>query len=242
MTNNVVIIGGSGEIGEAVVRKFVEEGYNVIFSYYQSVSAADKLIVELGKEPLILKNYFLNVGDPASILQFSQYVDETFSSIHTIVYATGIVKDQSFITMNDESFEEVLSINLFGCFRILKELFVSLNFKDGASIVAISSTGGIRSEAGQSNYAASKAGMIGMLGSLAREYATKNVRFNVVAPGFIQTAMLDLENKKIQKSIEEIPMKRLGKPSEVAKAVYFLSSDEASYITAQTLVVDGGRL
>lgn len=242
MTKNVVIIGGSGEIGEAVVRKFVEEGHNVIFSYYKSASATDQLITELRSESLILKKYLLDVSDLTSVLQFSRFVDEVFQSIHTIVYATGIVKDQSFITMSDENFQEVISVNLLGCFRVLKELFVSLDFKEGASIVAVSSTAGIRSEAGQSNYTASKAGMIGMIGSLAREYATKNVRFNVVAPGFIQTAMVDLGNNKIQKSIGEIPMKRLGKPSEVATAVYFLSSDEASYITAQTLVVDGGRL
>ena len=108
--------------------------------------------------------------------------------------------------------------------------------------MAVSSTGGIRPGIGQANYSASKAGIIALMNSIAREYAGKKIRANSVAPGFIDTEMVDKEKPKIQKAISEIPMKRLGKVSEVAEAVYFLASPEASYVTAQTLIVDGGRI
>ena len=241
---NAVIIGGSGGIGKAVTEEFVKRGCHVLFSYRSAKETAerfrDKLWDESGET--VLEAAHLDTSSRESVEEFAKRAEALFQSIDTVVFCSGIVKDSSFLTMEEAVFEKVLEVNLTGCFRILKELFLLLNFKEGASIVAVSSTGGIRPNAGQANYAASKAGVIAMTEALAREYAKKKIRVNAVAPGFIHTDMVDLENRHIQKSIAEIPMGRLGKPEEVAKAVYFLASEEASYITAQTLIVDGGRL
>lgn len=238
---NAVIIGGSGGIGTAIVRKFSTHDYNIIYSYHKSNKSLED-IINTDDLPVSIHSCQLDVTDKSSIEKFSDFVDKTFSVVDCIVYCSGIVRDDSFITMTDEVFHSVLNTNLIGCRDVIKSLFLNLNFKSGASIVTVSSTGGIRPDAGQTNYAASKAGLIGLTECLAREYARKNIRANIVAPGFIDTDMVDTNNVKIQKSIGEIPLKRLGKPEEVADAVYFLGSDSSSYITAQTLVVDGGRL
>ena len=239
---NVVIIGGSGGIGRAVVKEFMEKKCNVVFSYCGSEERAHSLMTEIKKADQQLMAYKMDITDKNSVEQFAEEVEKMWQNVDVIVYCSGIVKDSSFVMMNSAEFDEVLNVNLRGCYLAIKALFPLLNFKEGASIVAVSSTGGIRPSAGQANYAASKAGIIAMMESLAREYARKRVRVNVVAPGFIHTDMVDLNNKQIQKSIAEIPMVRLGEPEEVAKAVYFLASEDASYITAQTLIVDGGRL
>lgn len=239
---NVVVIGGSGGIGQAVVKEFANRKCNVLFSYCGSEEKARSLAAEAKSEGQQIESCRMDITDKHSVELFAEAAEKLWQKIDAVVYCSGIVKDSSFITMESAEFDEVLNVNLRGCFLAIKELFPLLNFKEGAGIVAVSSTGGIRPSAGQANYAASKAGIIGMMESLAREYARKRVRVNVVAPGFIHTDMVDLENKKIQKSIAEIPMGRLGEPEEVAKAVYFLASEEASYITAQTLIVDGGRL
>lgn len=241
---NAVIIGGSGGIGKAVTEEFVKRGCHVLFSYCSAKEKAERFRDELRSESggAVLEAAHLDTSSRESVEEFAKRAEALFPSIDTVVFCSGIVKDSSFLTMEEAVFEKVLEVNLTGCFRVLKELFLLLNFKEGASIVAVSSTGGIRPNAGQANYAASKAGVIAMTEALAREYAKKKIRVNAVAPGFIHTDMVDLENRHIQKSIGEIPMGRLGKPEEVAKAVYFLASEEASYITAQTLIVDGGRL
>ena len=239
---NVVIVGGSKGIGEAIVEEFMKKGCNVIFTYNSSKENAYKIKERFSDYKNIIQCFELDVCNPTSVENFSECVEEQFDVIDGIIYCSGIIKDNTFLFMNEEDFNIVLDTNLFGCFRIIKSLLLLINMKKGASIVLMSSTGGIRSEMGQGNYAASKAGLIGFMQSLARELAVKNVRVNAVAPGFIETDMVNTQNSKIKKSIEQIPMKRLGKPNEVAKAVYFLFSEESSYITAQTLIVDGGRL
>ena len=238
---NVVVIGGTGGIGEAVVKKFLREGWNVIYSYFHGKDKADKIQSEYDGE-LLLKGEELDASDVSSLRKFSEVVDDNFDRVDAIAYCSGIIKDSSFITMSEEQFDQVMNVNLVGCMRVIKELLPKINFKDGAGIVAVSSTGGIRPGVGQANYSASKAGMIALMNSIAREYARKKIRANSVAPGFIDTDMVDKNNAKIQKAVDEIPMKRLGKPSEVAEAVYFLASPASSYVTAQTLIVDGGRI
>lgn len=239
---NVVVIGGTGGIGEAVVRKFVDKGCRVIFSYCHGQKKAQELIDCFAENENRPQAFYLNTVETESVKRFAEYVETQFESVDSLLYCSGIINDSSFLTMSPEVFEQVIQTNLYGCFYIIKELFTDMNFTDGASIVSVSSTGGIRPNAGQANYSASKAGIIAMMESIAREYAKKNIRVNSVAPGFIRTDMVDLTNSKIQQSISEIPMKRLGEPEEVANAVYFLASEEASYITAQTLIVDGGRI
>lgn len=238
----IVIIGGSKGIGKSIVEEFISKDCNVIFSYCKSESDALATIENCKNDDVIVKAHYLDVTSKDSIQTFVEFVEHNCSKVHGIIYCTGIVNDQAMILMEDDSFEEVLLTNLHGCFYVIKSLLPIVDMNSGASIVIISSTGGIRPDAGQTNYAASKAGMIGLMESMAREFAEKKIRVNAVAPGFIETDMVNMENPKIQKSIAQIPMKRLGRTEEVAKAVYFLYSDDASYITAQTLVVDGGRL
>ncbi|MGI6117476.1 MAG: SDR family oxidoreductase [Bilifractor sp.] len=232
---NAVVIGGSGGIGHAVVEKFHENGYHVIYSYCRRNSREEKK----DGEP---SGYHLDIRDPGSVSDFASFVEEEAGVVDAVVYCSGIVRDSAFIMMDQKNFDDVVDVNLTGCFRVIRELFPLLNFREGASITAVSSTGGIRPGAGQANYAASKGGLNAMMTSIAREYARKKIRANTVAPGFIDTKMVDVSNPKIRKAIGEIPMKRLGKPEEVANAVYFLAGAEASYITAQTIVVDGGRI
>lgn len=239
---NIVIIGGSSGIGAATVKAFIKQGDNVVFSYCNGEQRANDLVSQCSQEGQILEAIPLDVQDTKAIEAFVSGVESSFQKIDGIVYCSGIVMDDIFITMSHLKLQQVLNTNLLGCFYTVQGLFPMLNFKEGASIVAVSSTGGIRPEAGQTNYAASKAGLIGMMASLAREYARKKVRVNIVAPGFIDTEMVDQTNAKIKKAITEIPMGRLGTPSEVANVICFLSSDAASYITAQTIIVDGGRI
>ncbi len=238
---NVVVIGGTGGIGKGVVDKFLDEGWNVIYSYCHSKKKADEMEANYNGSQ-ILSGAALDTSNADSLKSFSDKIDNEFASIDALVFCSGIIKDSSFLTMSEDSFNEVIDVNLMGCVRVVKELLPFMNFKEGAGIVAVSSTGGIRPGVGQANYSASKAGIIAFMNSIAREYARKKIRANSVAPGFIDTEMSDKENPKIQKAISEIPMKRLGTASEVAEAVYFLASPEASYVTAQTLIVDGGRI
>lgn len=238
----VVVIGGSKGIGKAIVEEFLAKGCDVLFSYYTSRAEALRLIEIHKHAEQVAETHELDVKNKESIRAFADFVDGHFQTVHSLVYCTGIVKDNAMFLMEDTDFEEVLSTNLNGCFYTVKSLLPLLDRKKGASIVIISSTGGVRAEAGQTNYAASKAGLTGLMESMAREFADRKIRVNAVAPGFIETSMVNLDNPKIRKSVEQIPMKRLGRPEEVAKAVYFLSSEDASYITAQTLLVDGGRL
>jgi 3-oxoacyl-[acyl-carrier protein] reductase len=231
----VVVVGASGALGAAITERFHADGARVIATYRANSAAAAKLAA-LGVETMQLE-----VSDPGDVRRFADELSRAATSIHGVVYVAGIVRDNLLMFMTDEEYDEVLRVNLFGAFYVLRSV-VDLLDPDGASVVVVTSTGGIRSSAGQANYASSKAGLIGLTQSFAREYATKNIRANCVAPGFIDSPMVDKENRKIKKAIGEIPMKRLGRPEEVAGVVAFLAGEDSSYLTAQTIIVDGGRI
>lgn len=231
----VVVVGASGALGGAITERFHTDGARVIATYCANSASAQRMS-DSGVETMRL-----DVSDPSDVRRFADMLSGTVSSIHCVVYVAGIVRDNLLIFMTDEEYDEVLRTNLFGAFYVLRSV-VDLLDPDGASIVVVTSTGGIRSSAGQANYASSKAGLIGLTQTLAREYATKSIRANCVAPGFIESPMVDKENRAIKKAIQEIPMKRLGRPEEVAGVVAFLAGDDSSYLTAQTIVVDGGRI
>lgn len=231
----VVVVGASGALGGAITERFHTDGARVIATYHTNSSAAQR-ISDLGVETM-----HLDVSDPGDARRFADELSRIVTSIHCVVYVAGIVRDNLLMFMTDEEYDEVLRTNLFGAFYVLRSL-IDLLDPDGASVVVVTSTGGIRSSAGQANYASSKAGLIGLTQTLAREYATKGIRANCVAPGFIESPMVDMTNRKIKKAIDEIPMKRLGRPEEVAGVVAFLAGDDSSYLTAQTIVVDGGRI
>ncbi|OWR33179.1 beta-ketoacyl-ACP reductase [Saccharibacillus sp. O23] len=240
--NRVVVIGGTGGIGQAIVTEFAAKGWDVAFSYRTSVAAAEKLARSLRSGESEVLTHHMDVSDRESIRTFAEFVSSSWGKVQGVVYCAGIVRDQVMLLMDDGDFEDVLRTNLHGCFYCMKDLLPAMDTRRGTGVVIVGSTGGIRPDGGQTNYAASKAGLLGLTESMAREYARKKIRVNAVAPGFIETEMVDLDNRKIRASIEQIPMKRLGRPEEVAKAVLFLCGEEASYITAQTLIVDGGRL
>lgn len=239
---NVIITGGSKGIGKAIVEAFIKERANIIFTYNNNSNKADNILEENKEYPFLLKSYKLDVSKSQEVEKFMDFIEDTMGNVDVLVNNAGVVDDDLLIFMNNEKWEKVIHTNLYGCFYMCKNIISLMPKRKGGSIVNISSTGAIRPSKGQANYAASKAGMIALTESIAREYATKNIRANAVAPGFIQTDMVNVENIAIKENIKEIPMKRLGNPEEVANVVIFLASEKSSYVTAQTILVDGGRL
>ncbi|MFX0548182.1 3-oxoacyl-ACP reductase FabG [Hathewaya histolytica] len=239
---NVLITGGAKGIGKSIVEAFIQKKANIIFTYNNSEEEANSIIEQNANYKHLLKAYKLDVTNITEISAFEEYIEEFMPNVDILVNNAGIVHDDSFIFMDNLKWDSVIKTNLYGCFYICKAILPMISSKKGGSIINISSTSAVKGAPGQSNYCASKAGIIGLTKSLAREFAKKNIRVNAVAPGFIDTDMIDKDNKKIQESIREISMKRLGRPEEVANVVVFLASEAASYITAQTIVVDGGRV
>ncbi len=237
----VVITGGSRGIGEACVRRFYEEGARVVFTYNRSKSLAYKLKRELKPkrgQVLALQADVRNLQDCKDIIQEAL---RKFKRIDVLVNNAGIKKDKSLMMMDPQDWKEVLQTNLFGVFNMCKaSVYTFIRQKQGC-IINMSSVSGLIGLVGQTNYSASKAGIIGFSKALAKELAPYNVRVNVIAPGFIDT---DMSKNILPRFREEmlrlIPAKKFGKPQEVAEAVLFLASTKASYITGEVLKIDGG--
>jgi 3-oxoacyl-[acyl-carrier protein] reductase len=231
-----LVVGGSRGIGKSVVLKLHDMGAKVIFTYVSDDLSAN-MLEQSGKNIEKLKIDSTNYEDVIS------HTKKIFSkvSIDGLVICAGITDDKSLVMMEKESWDKVININLTGTFNYLKS--VSYNFiRQGyGSIVCISSVNGLTGSSGQSNYAASKAGQIALVKSLAKEVARFNVRANIIAPGYINTDMFRKLNEKEIKNVENsIPMKRVGKPEEVANLVSFLLSEESTYITGSTIEINGG--
>ena len=236
---NIFITGGSRGIGAAIVKKCAEMGARVAFTYSSAEAQAQAILSSLpGEGHMTLK---MNVTSKEDVDSGSAKVMEAFGEIHGIVNNAGITKDQLILRMKDEDFDAVLKANLYGTFYVSKAFAKNLLRAKNASVVNISSVIGSSGNAGQSNYAASKAGLEGFTRSLALELASRNVRFNAVAPGYIKSDMTDaLGEDQLKYFSEKIPLGRAGEPAEVAQTVAFLLSDASSYITGQTLHVNGG--
>lgn len=236
---NIFITGGSRGIGAAIVKKCAEMGARVAFTYSSAEAQAQAILSSLpGTGHMTLK---MNVTSKEDVDSGSAKVMEAFGEIHGIVNNAGITKDQLILRMKDEDFDAVLKANLYGTFYVSKAFAKNLLRAKNASVVNISSVIGSSGNAGQSNYAASKAGLEGFTRSLALELASRNVRFNAVAPGYIKSDMTDaLGEDQLKYFSEKIPLGRAGEPAEVAQTVAFLLSDASSYITGQTLHVNGG--
>ncbi len=236
-----VVTGGSRGIGRAICVKLASLGANVVTCYANSSTAADetvKLCEEFGVKAVAVKAD-VSVKEEAEAL--FEEAKKLTGTVDILVNNAGITKDNIVIRMSDDEFNQVIDTNLRGTFYCMRAASKLMMRKKYGRIVNISSIVGVNGNAGQINYAASKAGIIGMTKSLAKELGSRNITCNAVAPGFIQTDMTDVLPDSVKESLAKtISLGRLGNPEDIANATAFLVSDDASYITGQVLVVDGG--
>ena len=237
-----MITGGTRGIGKAIAKIFSDNGYDLIINYVSDKTDLTKLENDLKNNNEIL---FVraNVGELNSVEEAVKKAIEKFGKIDVLVNNAGITRDNLIMRMKEEEFDQVINTNLKGTFNVTKSVVPYMMKKREGRIVNISSVVGVSGNAGQCNYAASKAGIIGFTKSIAKELASRNILVNAVAPGFIDTDMTECLNDKVKESINnQIPLKRMGTPEEIAKAVYFLASSDNTYITGQVLNIDGGML
>ena len=242
---NVFITGGSRGVGKAIAKKFAQNGYDVIVNYVSENTNLEELEKELKNGQEEIRTLFVkgDVTDVASCTEMVEQITKEFGKLDVVINNAGITKDGLLMRMKEEDFDKVLDINLKGTFHICKQVVPIMMKQKHGKIVNISSVVGIAGNAGQSNYAASKAGIIGFTKSLAKELASRNILANCVAPGFIRTDMTDVLADSVKENIlSSIPLKRMGTAEEVANLVYFLASDENSYITGQVIPIDGGMI
>ena len=234
-----IVTGGSRGIGVEIVRRLVAEGANVVFTYNSSAEAAATIVSELGEEKV--SGIKCNVADSDEVDALVEETLKRWGKIHILVNNAGVTKDTLVLRMSREDFESVLSTNLTGAFLTSKAVMRPMMKERWGRIINIASVVGLVGNPGQANYVASKAGLIGMSKSIAREVASRNILVNCIAPGFIGTDMTSKLNEKQQEAIKgQIALGQIGDPKDVAAAVAFLASDDASYITGQVLAVDGG--
>lgn len=239
----VIITGASRGIGKGIATTLAENGANIAFTYSQSVDSANKLVNEILSLGVNCKAYKSNAASYEEAQSLIKNVLKDFETFDVLINNAGITKDNLLMRMSEEDFDKVIEVNLKSVFNMVKACQRVLLKKRSGSIINISSIVGIKGNAGQSNYAASKAGIIGFSKSIALELGSRNIRSNVVAPGFIETEMTnELNEELIQKWIEGIPLKRVGKVKDVANLCLFLSSDLSNFITGQVINVDGGML
>ena len=238
-----IITGGSRGIGKGIALVFAQHGANVAFTYSSSVESANSLEKELSNYGVKVKSYQSNAADYKESQDLVENVLEDFGSIDVLVNNAGITKDNLLMRMGEEDFDKVIEVNLKSVFNMTKAVQRTMLKQRKGSIINMSSVVGLKGNAGQSNYAASKAGIIGFSKSIALELGSRNIRSNVIAPGFIETEMTaKLDEKTVDVWRNAIPLKRGGAPEDIANACVFLASDLSAYITGQTLNVDGGML
>ena len=239
----VVVTGASRGIGKEIALKYAENGYNVAINYVSdktNVEELEKEFKEKGAEALIVK---ADVSKSEQVQEFIKAVIEKYGKIDVLVNNAGITRDMLLMRMKEEDFNKVIEINLKGTFLVTKEVVPYMMKKRDGKIISLSSVVGVTGNAGQCNYSASKAGIIGFTKSIAKELASRNIRANAVAPGFIDTDMTNVLSDEVKENInKQIPMRRMGTAREIANVVYFLGSEESSYITGQVINIDGGMV
>ena len=238
-----IITGGSRGIGKSICETFAQNGCNVAFTYNNSKESAESLAKELNGSGIKAKAYKSDASNFDDATKLVEDVLDDFGKIDILVNNAGIKKDNLLMRMEKSDFDSVINTNLSSVFNLTKASIKTFLKQRNGSIINISSVVGVKGNAGQSNYSASKAGIIGFSKSIALELGSRNIRSNVIAPGFIETDMTNsLSEDVINSWKESIPLKRGGNPSDVGHACVFLASDLSSYITGQTLHVDGGML
>lgn len=238
-----IITGASRGIGSGIARVFAENGSNVAFTYSSSVDSAIKLQDELLEHGVKVKSYKSDASDFNSSQKLITDVISDFGQIDILINNAGITKDNLLMRMGEEDFDKVIEVNLKSVFNMTKAVQRTMLKQRKGSIINMSSVVGVKGNAGQTNYAASKAGIIGFSKSVALELGSRNIRCNVIAPGFIETEMTaKLDQSTVDQWRAGIPLKRGGTPNDIANACIFLASDMSSYITGQTIHVDGGML
>ncbi len=234
---NALVTGATGGIGEAIARALHGQGATVSLSGTRA-EKLEALASDLGDRAFVTP---ANLSDRAAVDALLPAAEEKMGSVDILVNNAGITRDNIFMRMNDEEWDQVLEVNLSSGFRLCRAAIKGMMKRRSGRIVGITSVVGVTGNPGQVNYAAAKAGMIGMYKSLAREVASRNITVNTIAPGFIETAMTDALNDKQKESIlASVPAGRLGTSAEIASAALYLASDEAAYMTGQTLHVNGG--
>ena len=240
---NAIVTGGSRGIGRGIAKVFAAHGANVAFTYNSSEEAAKELENELSETGVKAKGYKSNAADFEQAQELIKNVAEDFGAIDILVNNAGITKDNLLMRMSEEDFDRVIEVNLKSIFNMTKAVQRTMLKQRKGSIINMSSVVGVKGNAGQANYAASKAGIIGFSKSMALELGSRNIRTNVIAPGFIETEMTEkLDEKVVQGWRDNIPLKRGGTPEDIANACVYLGSDLSAYVTGQVLNVDGGML
>lgn len=235
---NAIITGGTRGIGAAIVRSFVEEGAQVVFTYRASRQKADEIVAELGSDKV--KAISCDGSNADDVTTTVAEAVAWLGGLDILVNNAGIAKDGLLLRMGETDWDLVLNNNLKGAFLFSKAVLKYM-MRKGGSIIHISSIAGLRGNAGQANYAASKAGIIGLSKSICAEMGSKLIRSNVIAPGFIATDMTaSMSSELLEQYVSQVPLKRMGKPQEVADLAVFLASDMSSYISGQVISICGG--
>ena len=238
---NIIVTGASKGIGRAIATKLAAEGANIAFTYLSSVEKGEALVAELEAFGVKAVGYRSDASDFDAAQELCDSVNKDFGSIDVLVNNAGITKDGLLMRMSEENWDSVLQVNLKSAFNMVKGVLRPMMKQRSGSIINISSIVGLRGNAGQANYSASKAGMLGFTKSVALELGSRGIRSNAIAPGFIETEMTAVLDEKVKEEwISGIPLKRIGEGDDVANAVIFLASDLSAYTTGQTISVDGG--
>ena len=238
-----LITGASRGIGRAIAHKFAQEGASVAFTYLSSVEKGQALEEEIRAFGGLAKGYRSDASDHKAAEELVSQVINDFGKLDVLVNNAGITKDGLLMRMTEEQWDTVITVNLKSVFNLTKAAIKPMMKAKSGSIINLTSVVGIRGNAGQANYAASKAGIIGFTKSVALELGSRNIRSNAIAPGFIETEMTgEINEKAVEEWKQQIPLKRGGQPEEVADCAVFLASDLSRYITGQVIQVDGGML
>lgn len=239
----VIITGASRGIGKSIAQICVQQGAKVAFTYVSSDEKARALEAELTAQGGVAVGFKSDASDFNQANDLIEQVVERFGTVDVLVNNAGITRDTLMMRMTEEQWDEVINTNLKSAFNLTKAVIKPMLKARSGSIINMSSVVGVKGNAGQANYAASKAGLIGFTKSIAAELGSRNIRCNAIAPGFIETEMTDvLDQAVVDQWRNAIPLKRGGKPEDVANATVFLASDMSAYITGQTLHVCGGML
>lgn len=238
-----VVTGASRGIGRAIALQLAEEGANVVVNYSGSEDKALQVVEEIkniGRNAIAVK---ANVSDNESVQNLMSQALEAFGSIDVLINNAGITRDNLIMRMKEDEWDDVISTNLKGVFLCTKAVTRQMMKQRAGRIINISSIVGVMGNAGQANYVAAKAGVIGLTKTTARELASRNILVNAIAPGFIETEMTDALPEDIKAAmLAQIPLAQLGQPEHIAKAVVFLASEDSSYMTGQVLHIDGGMV